>query len=264
LTEYVLCILRHFMKSRLWMIIDNLTFFSEYDDWHWETRWFDYLINTFCFIISGVAFASDKKRNDGRTVKGNDDNLIAHCHFLSTQCERRVAAGEDTFTPASRTPWAVIVFIAKSKTEFHPCRLCHSIRTVVSASKGCEQRETKTSDGITLARKRNQRVSIFENLRNIYSCLVFLSVDAYFVLAFWILLVSSPPGYPILSVVCRLAAQLPAMAGKARIVEHASGKFFRRNDVYEKEQTSLPPLPREIKVTPYIHFARIEILKESR
>lgn len=45
-----------------------------------------------------------KKRDDGKTAERDGDNLIAQCSSLSPQRERRTAAGEDTFIPASRTP----------------------------------------------------------------------------------------------------------------------------------------------------------------
>lgn len=156
--------------------------------------------------------------------------------------------------PCFAHPSGCRVFIAKSKTEFqHPAGSAIP-SGLSSVDKRCEQRKMKTSDGMTedgmmLAHKRSRRVTIFDNSRTQYSCLVFPSViDAYLVLVFWILLSSSPPGYPILSVVCRLAA----VAEKVRIVEYASGKFFRWNDAYEKEQTSLLLLSHEIEVALYI------------
>lgn len=151
--------------------------------------------------------------------------------FLSPQRERDEPQLAKTRSPLLRAPLGLSLFLLPSqRPSFSIPAGSASPSELSSAGKGREQRKTKTSDGMTFARKRNQRVSTFNNSRMIYSLLVSPSIDAYFVLAFRILLVSSPPGYPIASIVCRLAAQLPAAAGKIRIVKHASGKFLKRDD----------------------------------
>lgn len=95
-------------------------------------RWFDHSINTFRCVLSSVASATPKREAIvmGReTVERDDNNLIAQCFVPFAMIEeRRVAAGEDAFTPAFRAPRVVIVFIAKSKNEFqHPRGLCFAI-----------------------------------------------------------------------------------------------------------------------------------------
>jgi len=164
--------------------------------------------------------------------------------------------------PCFAHPSGCRVFIAKSKTEFqHPAGSAIP-SGLSSVGKRCEQRKTKTSDGMTFARKR-RHIIIFDNLRTKYILVSFFrkSAIAYLVFAFWILLANSPPGYPILSVVCRLVA----LGRKVCIVEHASEKFFEWNGACEKEQTSLLLLSHEVEVTLHIDtLCEIEIPKETR
>ena len=70
--------------------------------------------------------------------------------------------------PCFAHPSGCRVFIAKSKTEFqHPAGSAIP-SGLSSVGKRCEQRKTKTSDGMTFAHKRSRHIIIFDNLRNIF------------------------------------------------------------------------------------------------
>lgn len=105
----------------------------------------------------------------------------------------------------------------------------------------------------------------FENCKRktlIYSCPVFPSVDAFFILAFWILSINSSLGHPLVLSFSR--ARVGWIRDTGRVAKKNTFCWARCRKVFETKRAFRSCVSRKVKVTSEEYRSSIYMSQESR